>query len=213
MRIIAGKYRRRKLLTNEGLTTRPITDKAKEMVFQRLQSEIEGKKVADIFAGTGTIGLEAISRGAASVVFMERDHKAISLLKDNIKQIGVEEPHLCWRVDVLKSSFRPKGVDDLLPFDVIFFDPPFKMVKEIVPESPLFKSLERLASEECSSENALLIFRTPSRAKFEIPEIWEFDRTYQIGTMEIHLYDKNSGSLEGDSDETNQVNAEDQETE
>lgn len=213
MRIIAGKYRRRKLLTNEGLTTRPITDKAKEMVFQRLQSEIEGKKVADIFAGTGTIGLEALSRGAASVIFMERDHKAISLLKENIEKIGVEEPHLCWRVDVLKSSFRPKGVDDLLPLDVIFFDPPYKMVKEIVPGSPLFKSLERLASEECSSENALLIFRTPAKAKFELPEIWEYDRTYQIGTMEIHLYDKNSGSLDKVSEEADQVTAEDQETE
>ncbi|MGD9854019.1 MAG: RsmD family RNA methyltransferase, partial [Planctomycetaceae bacterium] len=68
MRIIAGKYRRRKLLTKPGLTTRPITDRAKEPLFERLESHLEGARVADVFAGTGTLGLESLSRGARSVV-------------------------------------------------------------------------------------------------------------------------------------------------
>jgi 16S rRNA (guanine966-N2)-methyltransferase len=196
VRIIAGKYRRRVLLTNDGLTTRPITNRVKEMLFQRLEAEIKGKRVADIFAGTGTIGIEAISRGASSVVFFERDRKAIDLLKENIQSIGMDEPHLCWKTDILKTSFCPKGVDDLFPFDVIFFDPPYVMVKDLKPGSELFKALERLAAEQCSSENALLIFRTPSRADFEMPEAWVFDRTYKVSSMEVHLFDKKSVETE-----------------
>lgn len=196
MRIIAGKYRRRKLLTNEGMTTRPITSRVKEMLFQRIGDEVRGKKIADIFAGTGTMGLEAVSRGAASVVFFEKDRKAVELLNENIKHIKMDEPHLCWKTDILRSSFCPKGVDHLYPYDVIFFDPPYVMVKDIKPGGALYKSLERLASDRCSSENALLVFRTPNRADFEMPPAWKFDRTYDLSTMKVHLYDKQAVEAE-----------------
>ncbi len=208
MRIIAGKYRRRKFLANDGLTTRPITDRVKEMVLQRLENDIKGKKVADIFAGTGTIGLEALSRGASSVVFFERDRKAVDLLKQNIKNIGIEEPHLCWRTDVLRTSFCPKGVDDLIPFDTIFFDPPYVMVKEIKPGAPLYKSLERLAGDQCSSENALLVFRTPLRVDFEMPDCWQPDRTYKLSSMEVHLFEKKKITVENETEKSETVSNE-----
>ena len=116
MRIIAGEFRRRRLLTNPGLTTRPITDRAKEILFERIQDLIVDSRIADIFAGTGSLGFEALSRGARSVVFLENDKRAFDLLEQNVTALGVEDRILCWRTDALNSSFHPKGVDDFLPF-------------------------------------------------------------------------------------------------
>ena len=90
MRIVAGRLKRRKLRTNPGLVTRPITDRAKEMLFDRLGT-FDGERVADVFAGTGTIGLEALSRGASRVVFVEQDRLAHELLRENVAALGVED--------------------------------------------------------------------------------------------------------------------------
>ena len=190
MRIIAGKYRRRKLLANPGLTTRPITDRTREILFEHLYGGLEDKRVADVFAGTGTIGLESLSRGAASVVFIENDRRAHRLLKQNVETLEVEEQTLCWRADVLRTSFRPKGVDALLPFDVVFFDPPYAMVPGLKIGSILYKSLERLARDNITAPDAWLIFRTPKHAEFEIPPVWQFDWTLEAGTMTIHKFSK-----------------------
>ena len=76
MRIIAGEFRRRRLLVNSGLTTRPMTDRIKEIFFERIQDRLAGRRIADVFAGTGPLGLEALSRGAKSAVFFESDRKA-----------------------------------------------------------------------------------------------------------------------------------------
>ena len=192
MRIIAGKYRRRKLLTNTGLVTRPITDRVKEYLFQRLHDddELSNRRVADVFAGTGTLGLEALSRGVASAVFFENDHKAHELLQRNLAKIRVDEPTLCWRTDVMRTSFCPKGVDHLFPFDLIFFDPPFRLIPKLVSGSVLYKSLERLASDRASASNARLILRTPERAEFECPQCWQIDDTITVSRMELHLFRK-----------------------
>ena len=190
MRIIAGRFRRRKLLANPGLTTRPITDRAKEVLFERLAGDVVGKRIADIFAGTGTIGLEALSRGAESVVFIERDHKAFELLKQNVATLEVEDDTLCWRCDVLRSSFRPQNAEEFFPYDTIFFDPPYKMVDDITPGKPLYRSLKRLLREDVSNNNALLVLRAPQFAEFELPDGWEFDRTLDLKSMCVHLFDK-----------------------
>src|ERR687895_355607 len=100
MRIIAGRFRRRQLAAAPGTTTRPLTDRVKEHLFQRLGA-FDGERVLDVFAGTGTIGLEALSRGARTAVFVERDHKAFELLRKNVAALGVTDETLCWRADVL----------------------------------------------------------------------------------------------------------------
>ena len=124
MRIIRGRFGRRKLLSNPGDTTRPITDKVKESLFEYLEDELQGARVADIFAGTGTIGLESLSRGATSIVFFERDRKAVELLRKNVATLKIEDETLCWATDVMKTSFRPKNCEGMTPFDIAFFDPP-----------------------------------------------------------------------------------------
>ncbi len=196
MRIVAGRYRRRKLKTNPGLTTRPITDRAKETLFEHLGGQLEQPRVADVFAGTGTLGLESLSRGARSVVFVEQDARAIDLLKDNIAMLGVGDECLCWRTDALRSSFRPRGVPDFLPFDLIFFDPPFRMVASLHPRLPIFRSLERLSRLDVSAEDAILCLRTPPDAEFEVPEVWEPIRTIHQSGMDLFLYEKVPPSAE-----------------
>ena len=190
MRIVAGKYRRRKLFTNPGQVTRPITDYVKETLFQRIEEDIREKRVADVFAGTGTLGLESLSRGAAGVVFIENDRKAFELLRKNVAKLGVENETLCWRADALKCSYRPKGVEHLVPFDVIFFDPPYRMISDLLPGKPLFKSLERIGRKDVSTPKALLILRTPARAEFELPDCWKQQRRLDISGMAIYLCQK-----------------------
>ena len=190
MRIVAGKFRRRKLLVNPGNVTRPITDRVKEILFERLADDLQDHLVADVFAGTGTMGLESLSRGAKGVVFIENDHRAFELLKRNVATLGVEGETLCWRADVLRTSYRPRGVPHLLPFDAIFFDPPYRMIADLKPGTILYKSLERLARNQVSAAGALLVLRTPKQARFECPPCWQKDRTLDFSTMEIHLFDK-----------------------
>lgn len=192
MRIIRGRFGRRKLLSNPGDTTRPITDKVKESLFEYLEDELQGARVADIFAGTGTIGLESLSRGANSIVFFERDRKAVELLRKNVAALKVEDETLCWATDVMKTSFRPKNCDGMTPFDIAFFDPPYRMVQDIVPGKLLFKSLERLARDDVTSDDALLVFRTPGRAVFQLPEVWQLERRLDYSRMEIHWFRKRS---------------------
>lgn len=190
MRIIRGRFGRRKLLSNPGDVTRPITDKVKESLFEYLEDELLEARVADIFSGTGTIGLEALSRGANSVVFLERDRKALELLRKNVTTLKVQDETLCWSTDVMKTSFRPKNCDSMIPFDIAFFDPPYRMVQDIVPGKLLFKSLERLAREDVTSNKALLVFRTPSRAVFQLPDVWQLERKLDYSRMEVHWFRK-----------------------
>jgi 16S rRNA (guanine966-N2)-methyltransferase len=193
MRIIAGRFRRRRLLANAGLTTRPITDFVKESLFARLEESLVGQRVADIFAGTGTIGLEALSRGAASVAFLEKDPKAIELLKRNVASLGDEAQAacLCWNADIFRCSFRPKGDSaKFVPFDWLFFDPPFAMIPELGPRSELFRVLKQLAREDVSSSNARLVLRTPDQSQFVMPVVWELEHHWPFSHMEIFVYRK-----------------------
>ncbi len=188
MRIISGRFGRRKLLTNPGIVTRPITDRVKESLFQFLEDELDEARVADVFAGTGTIGLEALSRGASSVVFIEQDRKATELLRQNVHKLGVEEEVLCWQTDVLKTSFRPKNCDHRLPYDLVFFDPPYPMVPKIKPGKKLYKSLERLGRDGITRTGTLLLIRTPKEAEFACPPVWQLEDSCDYSTMKIHWF-------------------------
>ena len=190
MRIIAGQFRRRTLLTNPGLTTRPIIDRAKVMLFDHIRHRLPGSKVLDIYSGTGTLGLESLSRGAASVVFCEQDHRAHELLVKNVESLKVADKTLCWRVDCMRCSFKAQG-GDWYPYDVIFFDPPYVMIeKDLHPGTLLYRSLDRLTRSELSSDNALLVVRTPSEAKFVMPLAWETTQVLSVASMDIHLMRK-----------------------
>lgn len=191
MRIVSGKYRRRLLQTNPGDTTRPITDRAKVSLFDRIQSLLDtGPRVADVFAGTGTMGLEALSRGAKSVVFFEQDQMAHDLLKQNVEMLGVQAETVCWRTDVFRTSFLPKGeaCKDFVPYDVIFFDPPYRMTPKIKQNSLLFASLQRLGTTTLCAPDALLVLRCDEHAEFELPPAWQPDEIHRVNRMMLHFH-------------------------
>jgi 16S rRNA (guanine966-N2)-methyltransferase len=190
LQIVAGKYRHRKLESNPGETTRPITARVKVALFDRLQPELQGARVADIFSGTGTIGLEALSRGAASVVFVENDRRAVERLKRNVAALKAEAETLCWQVDASKCSFRPRGGERLVPFDVVFFDPPYLFMTRLKSGTMLYRSLERLARDAITSPEALLVVRCASETVFEIPSVWHSDKLLRYSSMDVHLFRK-----------------------
>lgn len=172
------------------MTTRPITDRAKEQLFENLGGELHGERVADIFSGTGSLGLEALSRGASRVVCIDKDRRGYELLKQNVAALGVEEQVFCWKADVLRCSFQPKGISGYLPFDLIFFDPPYPLLKKLKTGSPMYASLKRLARETISAPGVLLILRVPEHAEYEMPEEWRLDWTLPLSSMEMHAYRK-----------------------
>ncbi len=201
MRIVAGELRRRKLLTNPGKTTRPITDRAKVMLFDHIRDFIPGKRVLDVFSGTGSLGFESLSRGAKSVVFCEQDHRAHELLVQNATQLGVMERTLCWRVDCLRCSFKAQGDQGWYPYDVLFFDPPYDMIKSLKRGSVLYKALQRLTKDELTTPNALMVLRTPTESTFDLPEAWVPFRVLTLGSMDMHLLRKEGVSLSAPEDD------------
>ncbi len=202
MRIIAGRFRRRQLLTNTGLTTRPITDRVKEALFQRIENRLEGRRVADIFAGTGTMGLESLSRGANSAVFIENDRKAFDLLKQNVSKLDVEDDVLCWQTDALRSSYKPRGCPDFVPFEFIFFDPPYRFVEEPERARVLIECLCRLGKDTVSAPDSRLVLRTPERSELELPEPWRFEwEIARSGMRIVYALKNNDGTADPEVDD------------
>lgn len=123
MRVIAGSAKGRKLKAPEGLHTRPTTDRLKEALFGSIQFEISGAAFLDLFAGSGGIGIEALSRGARTLDLVEQDAKALFCIRQNIKELSFERQTRIWAMPVeraLKELAKEKRV-----FDIIFMDPPY----------------------------------------------------------------------------------------
>lgn len=188
MQIVAGRFRHRKLETNPGDTTRPLLTRVKVSLFDFLQPLFAGARVADIYAGTGTIGLEALSRGAARVTFIEADRKAFELLQKNIAQLNVDDETFRWQTDVTKCSFRPKNAEGFLPFDLVFFDPPYAHTSKLAPGTMLYRSLQRLARDGITAPGALLVLRCDAMTKFTMPEVWQLEETLDYSSMKVHLF-------------------------
>jgi 16S rRNA (guanine966-N2)-methyltransferase len=130
MRIISGKYRGHHLVSFQADHIRPTTDRVKESQFNILTGYFDGARVLDLFAGTGNLGLEAISRGAREVIFVEKNKKSIAILEKNVEKLKVSEPYQIVQKDVLSFLKSYQGE----PFDVVFADPPFteKMAHDVM---------------------------------------------------------------------------------
>ncbi len=132
MRIIAGKFKGRQIYTVPGLTIRPTSDRVREALFSILRDEIEGRIVIDLFAGSGALGLEAISRGARKAVFIDNNISAISVIKKNIRKLGLKGSMASiYRLDLL-AKFKKLASTPLL-FDIIFIDPPYALLPSLIP--------------------------------------------------------------------------------
>lgn len=139
MRVIAGKARRLPLKTVPGRNTRPTTDRIKETLFNMIQDELYGIRFLDLFAGSGGIGIEALSRGAREAVFVEQNRQALECIRQNLKFTRLEDQARVIGGDVFSVLARLQGED---PFQVIFMDPPYgflfeKRVLELLAGSSL----------------------------------------------------------------------------
>lgn len=119
MRVIAGVAKGRKLLSVSGQDTRPITDRVKESLFNILGGGVEGALFLDLFAGTGAVGIEALSRGAQQVVFVERSRQAIQVIEDNLRITNLVDRARVVQADVFRFISRERG-----EFDLIYVAPP-----------------------------------------------------------------------------------------
>jgi 16S rRNA (guanine966-N2)-methyltransferase len=121
MRIIAGEYKGRRIDTPDWDGLRPTSDKLRETLFNVLGPRVQGARVLDGFAGTGAVGIEALSRGAAEVTFVESDPRAIALIAANLGRFGIEDRHAIIRARLADAVRRLSGRS----FDIVFLDPPY----------------------------------------------------------------------------------------
>lgn len=122
MRIISGDWKGRRLKALKGNATRPTSDKVKGAIFNILGDKVRGAKVLDLFAGTGSLSLEALSRGATEAVLIEKSRKAWEVVNDNIQMLGVQEQVQLYNMDAF--SFLKQTRDE--GYDLIFVDPPYR---------------------------------------------------------------------------------------
>jgi len=122
MRIIAGKFRSRTLAAPAGMATRPTSDRLRETLFNVLAPRIEGAVFLDLYAGSGAVGIEAISRGVASVVFVERAEAALKVLRKNLDGLGIKAG---FRIQAGSAGAFLRRVEAGAGFDLVFLDPPY----------------------------------------------------------------------------------------
>ena len=176
MRVITGTARGRKLKTPETYDIRPTTDNVKEALFNILQFDIEGRRVLDLFAGTGQLGIECLSRGAASATFVDRDREAVRIVRENLKSCGMSAP--VFQEDSLRF------LESAGTFDLIFVDPPY--------DSDLYEEvLERINSVDILSDGGIIICE--ARRDRQLPEMtapYQKGREYCYGKVKLCLYKK-----------------------
>ena len=157
MRIIAGTARSLPLKTIEGMDTRPTTDRIKETLFNMLQNDVPGSYFLDLFAGSGQIGLEAVSRGARYAVFVENNKKACACIEDNIHFTKFDRETKLLQSDVISAI---RSMEGKYKFDVIFMDPPYKHEYEI-------EVLECLKDSSILKEDTLIIVEASLDTSFD----------------------------------------------
>ncbi len=178
MRVITGTARGRRLKTPENYDIRPTTDNVKESVFNIIQFDIEGRRVLDLFAGTGQLGIECLSRGAAEAVFIDENTAAVKIVKENLKTCGFTAAVL--QQDAL-SYLRHCG-----KFDLIFVDPPY--------DSGLYESvLETINSVDILSDGGIILCE--SRREKSLPDMrapYRKKKEYNYGRVKLTVYIKDS---------------------
>ena len=180
MRVITGKARGVVLKTPEGMQTRPTTDRVKEALFSIIQFDIPGCKVLDLFGGTGQLGIEALSRGAKSAVFVDASDAACKLIRENLKRTKLENDAKVVRSDYMEYLRRCHET-----FDVIFLDPPYAEVF-------LEKSLNCITEIDILQTNGIIV----TERALEKELSWDIlgytrSKDYKYGNTLITLYRKN----------------------
>jgi 16S rRNA (guanine966-N2)-methyltransferase len=179
MRVIAGRLGGRRLAAPRGRVTRPTSDRVREALFAML-ADVRGASVLDLFAGSGALGIEALSRGAASVVFVERDPGAARVLSDNLRALGIEQAESdVRRGDALRALRSARTREET--YDLLFIDPPYGQAHDWGPElSMALPSLLRPA--------ARVVVESDRRAPLDLQMEVEQERRYGDTSIRIHRH-------------------------
>jgi 16S rRNA (guanine(966)-N(2))-methyltransferase RsmD len=154
MRVIGGEFRSRVLKSVPGLDTRPTPDRLRETLFNILASRIEGVTFADLYAGTGAVGIEALSRGARRAIFVESNATALAVIRQNLKSLGAES-----RADIRQG--KATALAGKIHADIVFLDPPYSLEREY--EAVLMKLAEWTPSLIIVQHDKRLKLPTPTR--------------------------------------------------
>lgn len=176
MRVITGSARGRRLKELEGLETRPTTGKVKEALFSVIQFDIEGRRVLDLFAGTGQLGIEALSRGAECAVFVERRRDALQVIRENLEACGMTDKARVVNGDAM--SYLKSGVK----FDLIFLDPPYA-------SGLLEQALEEIVRFDICRRHGIIV--AESAADKTLPPLagpYALYREYRYGKIKLTVY-------------------------
>ena len=176
MRVITGSARGRRLKELEGLETRPTTGKVKEALFSVIQFDIEGRRVLDLFAGTGQLGIEALSRGAECAVFVERRRDALQVIRENLEACGMTDKARVVNGDAM--SYLKSGEK----FDLIFLDPPYA-------SSLLEQALEEIVRFVICRKHGIIV--AESAADKTLPPLagpYALYREYRYGKIKLTVY-------------------------
>jgi 16S rRNA (guanine966-N2)-methyltransferase len=196
MRIIAGKWRGRRLAAPPGEGTRPMLDRAKVVVFDWLGSRLGEPgslppiAVLDLFAGAGTLGLECLSRGASWACFVEKAAPAWRALTRNVTDLAAQDECRIVRADALTARL-PAPPEDRR-YSLVFLDPPYRMTQRPSAGDPVVQRIIELGNDPCVADDALLLFRQDLHAE-PLPPLpnWECLERREIGTMAITFFLKN----------------------
>jgi 16S rRNA (guanine966-N2)-methyltransferase len=171
MRVVAGEFKGRRLHSARGTRTRPTADRVREALFSML-GDVSRARVLDLYAGSGALGIEALSRGAESAVFVERDPAALAALRRNLEAVGARAD--VRRQDVLRFLARPEG-----KFDLVFCDPPYDVAPAVA--APLTGALPALLGED-----ARIVIESDKRNPLLLPLPLVVERTYGDTRVAIH---------------------------
>jgi len=172
VRVIAGSAKGRRLDTPGGDTTRPITDRVKESVFGALEPILPGARVLDLYAGSGAMAIEALSRGAASATLVEKDPRVVEVIASNVSRVGVEPQTTIVKADVLVHLARATATE----FDVVFLDPPYA-----APTSDVERAMAALGAGWLAPR-ATVVVRRQKRSTHPVPPPGlEFTRIREYG--------------------------------
>ncbi|MDB4575485.1 16S rRNA (guanine(966)-N(2))-methyltransferase RsmD [bacterium] len=180
-RIIGGKWRGRRIKFDAADGLRPTTDRIRETVFNWLQPYIYHCRCLDVFAGSGVLGFEALSRGAQYAAFIEQNKKTVERLKDNIRTLAIENASvyhhdaLSW----LQTAEAVKREDD--KFDLVFLDPPFD-------SDLLAKSCKLLSTSGCLAKDAIIYVEHNRDTAIELPENWVALKEKKAGQVAYRLF-------------------------
>ena len=178
MRIISGSARGRKLKEPQGLDTRPTTDKVKESLFNIIQFELEGRRVLDLFAGTGQMGIECLSRGAVSAVFVDRRKDAAQLVKKNLDLTNLQD-----RARVVNGDSLAFLAGTKERFDLVFLDPPYA-------SGLLEQALEALTAPgfDILTPYGIIVAEHPADRRLAVPAGCRLRKPYRYGKIAVTLF-------------------------